>query len=142
MPRKGKSKPTTGKRIGAKPGNKNALKHGFYSKQFTTEQNTRLNGQKPVDVESEIALIRICLDRLYHQIDMDPTYQQGKDVDGLMIELNQRDDHYLKQLNTLSIMNQSLATLVRTQHLVHGKTGDVQDSILRALEELRLEMGI
>lgn len=141
MPRKGKSQPT-GRKPGGKPGNKNALKHGFYSKQFSAEQNSRLNDQKPGDVESEINLNRVCLDRLYNQIDMDPVYQQGKDADGLMIETNQRDDHYLKQLNTLSIISQSIATLIRTQHLIHGKSGDVQDSILRALEELRLEMGI
>ena len=139
--RKAKTKPK-GRNPGGQPGNKNALRHGFYASQFTAEQTKRLNDQKPTDVESEINLIRVCLDRLYQQIDMDPVFQQGKDAQGLVIQTNQRDDHYLKQLNTLSIINQSLATLVRTQHLIHGKSGDVKDSILRALEELRLEMGI
>lgn len=39
-------------------------------------------------------------------------------------------------------MTQSISTLTRTHYLVRGKSGEVTDSILRALEELRLEMGI
>jgi len=135
MPRKGKSKPT-GRKPGGKPGNKNALKHGFYAQRFTPEQKARLDKQKPVDVESEINLIRVCINNLQNELNFEPRYL----TDAQQNET--RDDHYLKAMNTLSNATISLATLVRTQHLIHGKTGDVQDSILRALEELRLEMGI
>lgn len=135
MPRV-KKKPTTGKKTGAKPGNKNALRHGFYAQRFTADQNSRLDQQKPVDVESEIALIRVCIEKLRNELNFEPAYLTDAQKN------ETRDDHYLKALNTLGLMTQSLSTLVRTQHLVHGKTGDVQDSILRALEELRLEMGI
>jgi len=135
MPRKGKSKPT-GRKSGAQPGNKNAMRHGFYAQRFTADQNNRLDQQKPVDVQSEIALIRICIEKLRDELNFEAAYLTDAQKN------ETRDDHYLKALNTLAIMTQSLSTLVRTQHLVHGKTGDVQDSILRALEELRLEMGI
>lgn len=135
MPRKGKGKPTS-RKPGAQTGNKNAMRHGFYAQRFTADQNNRLDKQKPVDVQSEIALIRICIEKLRDELNMEPAYL----TDGQQNET--RDEHYLRQLNTLGLMTQSLSSLVRTQHLVHGKSGDVQDSILRALEELRLEMGI
>jgi len=135
MPRKTKPKTKT-RKPGAQAGNKNAMRHGFYALRFTADQNNRLDNQKPVDVESEIALIRVCIEKLRDELNFEPAYL----TDAQQNET--RDDHYLKALNTLSIMTQSLSTLVRTQHLIHGKTGDVQDSILRALEELRLEMGI
>lgn len=123
---------------GAQPGNKNALRHGFYSKRFTAEEQTRLDAQSPTDVQAEIALLRVCIDRLYDQLYFEPSYLPNKDGG----QSEQRDDHYLKQLNTLGIMTQSIATLTRTHHLIHGKAGSVQDAILQALEELRLEMGL
>lgn len=134
MPRKAKAK--TGRKSGAQPGNKNAMRHGFYAQRFTADQNNRLDQQKPVDVQSEIALIRVCIDKLRDELNFEPAYLTDAQKN------ETRDEHYLKALNTLGLMTQSLSTLVRTQHLVHGKTSDVQDSILRALEELRLEMGI
>lgn len=137
-PRVKKKRKTTARKSGGQPGNKNALRHGFYANRFTAEENKRLDSQESTDVKAEIALLRVCIDRLYDQLYFEPTYLQNKD--GGQSDL--RDDHYLKQLNTLAIMSQSIATLARTDHLIHGKTGDVQDAILKALEELRLEMGL
>lgn len=129
---------TTARRQGGQPGNKNALRHGFYAKRFTTEEKQRLEGQDATDVQAEISLLRVCIDKLYDQLYFEPEYL--KDKDGIITNI--RDDHYIKQLNTLAIMSQSIATLTRTQHLIHGKAGDVRDAILQALEELRLEQGL
>ena len=126
----------------APKGNKNSEKHGFYSRQFTAEQNQRLSDSDRESLQDEIDLLRICLDRLYAQIDMSPIYLQTKDENGAPIQTEVRDDHYLRQLNTLSIMTQSLSTNVRTQYLIKGKGGAVEKSIAEALEELRLEMGL
>jgi len=135
MPRKGKGKPT-GRKPGALPGNKNALRHGFYAKRFNAEESRRLNATESIDVQSEIALLRVCIDRLSEQLD----FEKHNIKDGNGNELT--DDHYLKQLNTLAIMTGALSTLTRTHYLTRGKAGDVTDAILGALEELRLEMGI
>lgn len=137
---KAKAKPASkaGRKEGGQPGNKNALRHGFYSKQFRADEIKRLNEQDPTDVKAEIELMRVMLDRLTDQLDMEPVYQPGKDENPTEI----RDDHYLKQLNTMTLITQAIATLARTDHLIHGKTGSVQDAILQALEELRLEMGL
>ena len=118
------------------------MRHGFYAKRFTDEEAERLDKQGPTDVQAEIALLRVCLDKLYDQLYFEPTYFNIKNKDKEEVQSNIRDDHYLKQLNTLAIMSQAVATLARTDHLIHGKAGDVQDSILRALEEIRLEMGL
>jgi len=134
----------TGRKQGGQPGNKNAMRHGFYAKRFTDEEAERLDKQGPTDVQAEIALLRVCLDKLYNQLYFEPTYFniKNKDREDATAQSNIRDDHYLKQLNTLAIMSQAVATLARTDHLIHGKAGGVQDDILRALEEIRLEMGL
>lgn len=133
---KPKDSKSTGKKKGAQPGNKNALKHGFYSSGFTAAEIKKLEGVEDLDISSEIYLTRIMIDRLKEQIEFaEQTYTDA--------QLNsRRDEHYLRQLNTLAMMTQSQATLIRTQYLIKGKSGDIQSSILQALEELRLEMGI
>lgn len=132
IPKKAKPK----KKKGAQPGNKNAERHGFYSKSFTPDQNKRLDGQKELDVESEINLLSIHIDNLQKEISYDEITRLDNNASLY------RDSHYLNQLNTLSAMAQARSTLVRTQYLIKGKSGDIQSSILQALEELRLEMGI
>lgn len=121
---------------GAKKGNKNALRHGFYSKDFTTDQKKRLDDSDSIDVLAEINLIKVCIDKLKEEISFDEITRS--DNNGTTY----RDSHYLSQLNTLAIMTGSIATLVRTHYLTHGKNGDIQSSILEALEQIRLEMGI
>ena len=126
----------TGRKSGGQPGNKNAMRHGFYAKRFTADEQKRLDTQDPTDIQSEINLIRVCIDRLTEELNFQTVLIRD------MFGNSTRDDHYLKQLNTLSIMTQSLSTLSRTQYLIKGKGGDVADAIMTALEELRLEMGI
>ena len=121
---------------GGKPGNKNAMRHGFYAKQYTLDENQRLDVTDKIDVTSEIALLRVFIDRLQNELDMSENIHRDDKGN------TTRDDHYLKALNTLAQMTQSLSTLTRTHYLVRGKAGDVSDTILKALEEIRLEMGI
>jgi len=127
-----------GRKHGGQPGNKNAMRHGFYANRFTPDENKRLDGIEPTDLLSEIALLRICMDKLTNEMNFDVVWYKTKDG----ADSDIRDDHYLKQLNTLGIMTQSLSTLTRTHHLIHGRSGNVIDTIQQALEELRLEMGL
>ncbi len=120
---------------GAQQGNKNAQKHGFYSKQYTVEETRRLSADNGETI-SEIILLKVMIDRLSQEISFDPKTISDSNGNSM------RDDHYLRQLNTLSAMTTSQATLLRTQYLIKGKTGDLQTAILTALEELRLEMGL
>lgn len=137
MTTKRKPKPKTGKARGGQKGNKNAERHGFYSKHFTADEYNRLaNSKDALDITAEIDLLRVSLDRLTEQISFDEitrTDNNGTEY---------RDAHYLSQLNTLSAMTTAMSTLIRTHYLTHGKSGDVQTSIQEALEIVRLEMGI
>lgn len=122
--------------MAAKKGNKNAEKHGFYSKNFTADESKRLADSDRMALDDEIDLLRVSINRLTEQLDFDPierTDAQGNTT---------RDSHYLNQLNTLSIMAQSISTLIRTHYLTRGKGGAVEKGIMEALEELRLEMGL
>lgn len=121
---------------GAQKGNKNAEKHGFYSKNFTPDETKRLATSDRYSLDDEIDLLRVCIDRLNQELSFDEierTDSQGNTI---------RDAHYLQQLNTLSIMTQSISTLIRTHYLTRGKGGAVETGIMEALEELRIEMGL
>ena len=131
-----KKKEKSTRKRGGQQGNKNALKHGFYSKSYKPDEVKRLNENDATDLFSEISLLRVMTDRLQAEISFDTQTLTGANGN------NVQDDHYLRQLHTLSAMTTSLATLIRTQYLTRGKSGDLQSSILAALEELRLEMGL
>jgi len=136
MTAKRKPRAKSAKPKGGQPGNKNALKHGFYSKHYSAEEKKRLDNVTDIDIIAEINLIRVQIDRLTEQVSFTEVTRQ--DNNGT----EYRDAHYLAQLNTLSAMTTTLTTLIRTHYLTHGRSGDIQSSILTALEELRLEMGI
>jgi hypothetical protein len=131
---KKKSKPK--RKQGAQPNNKNALKHGFYADKFTDAESKRLDSQGETDLKAEIALLRVCLDRLLQELDFDP--KTITDANGN----NLRDMHYIHQLNTLTAMTQSVGTLARTEYLIRGKNEGIQKSLLEALELVRLDLGI
>jgi hypothetical protein len=116
----------TKRKPGAQPNNKNAEKHGFYSRQFSKDETNRLDLQDSMDVVAEINLLRVYVDRIAEHLQL-----KDKPTE---------DD--LKTLNTLSLITQSISTLTRTHYLVRGRSGDVQDSIMQALEEIRIEMGL
>jgi|SRR3970282_314139 len=133
---KPKKKGKNGRNAGAQPGNKNAQKHGFYSRQFSTTESKRLEGQDRFTIEDELDLLRVCMDRLTEQLSFDEiTHRDDKGN-------YTRDNHYLQQLNTLSLMTQSLSTMIRTHYLTRGKGGTLEQGIMEALEELRLELGL
>lgn len=129
MPRKGKSKPT-GRKSGAQPGNKNAMRHGFYAQRFTIDDNKLLDSQDTLDVTSEIAMLRVQINKLLEEIDYKIVLHHDESGN------TTRDGHYLQQLNTLAIINQSLSTHVRTIYLGKSKGGDIAQTIWEAIMSL------
>ena len=58
---------------GAKPGNQNARKHGFYAKSMTPEQQDALVKAKQADfLAEEIAMLRVTISALAANPDTDP----------------------------------------------------------------------
>ena len=51
------------RRRGAQPGNRNALKHGFYSDQFKRAERRALNEVSMADLTEEIKLLRVQIHR-------------------------------------------------------------------------------
>ena len=89
-----------------------------------------------MDSIDEVELIRIMIERLTKEI----SFKEVSYTDDNENEL--RNDHYLQQLNTLANMATARGNLIRTQYLIKGKSEGVQNSILEALEIVRIELGI
>lgn len=62
------TQPPSPRKRGAQPGNRNALKHGFYSRLFTTADKSRLDQISEGDLSSEIKLLRVSIYRLASHI--------------------------------------------------------------------------
>ena len=101
-----------------KKGNTNALKHGFYSKRFSQEENKALDcaRQDPLD---EIACLRTHANRV-------STWLLEKDP-------SEMDETYFKAVNTLVTINIAIGTLLRTQALLTGKSSNIEKSIEDAI---------
>jgi hypothetical protein len=56
-------KPASPKRSGGQPRNKNAFKHGFYSKYFSAFESRALSDLPLTDMTGEIGLLRVNIDR-------------------------------------------------------------------------------
>lgn len=102
---------------GAK-GNKNAQKHGFYSKLYTLDEAARL--RQDIDMDDEQKLLRTKAYRLAKKLDLNGNL----------------DETELKAMNTLSIIIQTINTLERTKLLARGHGGEIGKTILEALMEL------
>src|SRR5574340_119965 len=77
-------KKTTGnakksRRPGGQPGNLNAVKHGFYSARFSDAEVKRLGKMgNPLDVESELQLLRVVLGRVARRLELNGLNADGR----------------------------------------------------------------
>ncbi len=110
-------------RRGAPKGNANALRHGFYSRQFKTIIQQDLDGHKFTGLSDQITLLRVFIRQTIELIG------QPKDV-----------KEALDGLHSLSSGFFSLSRLVRTHHII-SLAGDGTNSLLdRAIDEVLKEM--
>ena len=108
---------------GGQPGNKNALKHGFYSAYFRkAEKRDFENGSMGDGLESEIMLLRAVIRRIARST--------LPHVD------KQMSDEILRQTHTLLAAAKTLATLKRTQAILTRGLSDVEMAIYQALDDL------
>ncbi len=128
-----KPKPKSKRKPGGQKGNKNALRHGFYSKMFTEEERQRLDAQKKI-IDSEIAINRVAISRIWEQIDFKP--KMRLDNNGS----EYRDSHYLSQVALVGNISSHIAGFIRTDFLTTGKETETRTTILLALEQLREEL--
>jgi hypothetical protein len=99
-------------------GNTNALKHGFYSRRFTKEENLALEHARQ-DTLDEIACLRTHANRVNAWLlERDPS---------------EFDVAYFAAVNTLVNINIAIGTLLRTQALISGRSSNIEKSIEEAI---------
>ena len=110
---------------GAQPGNKNAMKHGFYSRRFWEMERDEL-GHMGHDLEDEISLMKVLMRRVFETAD-----QEEGDL-----------DMWFKTLSTLGLASTRLAKLINAQKALQGEnTSDISGALKQALKEVTRELG-
>ena len=117
--------PQPEKRRGAPEGNSNALKHGFYSRQFKKRDVADLDVSKFDGLKDEIALLRVFIRHVA---------ELGKGVEDL------HEAVYL--LRVLCLASSSLNRLIRTQQLLFSGTDELSAAINEAIDIVTKEMNI
>ena len=113
-----KQPPSPKRRRGGQPGNINALKHGFYTRRFTSSD---LDGVASTDFNSlmeEIAIIRLYTRRL---IELDQS-----------VEI----DQVANILRILCLASLTITRLVKTSHYLTLNAGSSDGELHQALEQL------
>jgi hypothetical protein len=109
---------------GAQPGNFNALKHGFYSRQFRSREHIDLDALLTVDLNDEIHLLRILMRR---------ALELSSDTEDLA--------ECLATLKAISAASARLTNMLRVQKLI-GKSNDIPDLITQAIAEVNQELNL
>ncbi len=116
------------KKRGGQPGNTNALKHGFYTKNFSLAECEGLEATKEIVLADEIALLRVLIRRFSDQI-----------LAGRGVTLNESAQH----LAVISDAMLRLASLLRTNHMLGGtKTSSLTHALSISLTEIYTELGL
>src|ERR1700690_1970623 len=108
----------TGRRRGGQPGNKNALRHGIYSKCFSAAEELEV---KDSTIEGEQQLARKIVLYLARLLDF-----KSHTISELELSIIGHINDYLITINTLE----------RTRLLARGHGGEIGQTIIEALREL------
>lgn len=115
---------------GAPKGNTNALKHGFYSRQFRKQEVDDLSLLQSIDLPdlaSEISLLRIAISRAFAQANL-----AASDPD-LPVD-------WIPYLSSLGLAATRIATLLKAQKTLDGdQDGVVHQTIYRAFVDIAKE---
>jgi len=109
---------------GAQPGNLNALKHGFYSRQFQERELMDLEEIDAEGLENEIAMLRVMMRRLMEMVNNCDNLDQLNAVVG-----------------TLGMASSRLASMLRTESFI-DKRQEIDDEISIGLHAAAIELGI
>ncbi len=119
--------PQTPKHIrkrGGQPGNMNALKHGFYSRNFHELEGVDLANMSEGLVD-EIALMRVLVRRVFEKANT-----EDNDI-----------ENWSNLLGTLGLATTRLAGLLKIQKAISGNDGgDIAAALSEALRDLNKEL--
>ena len=121
IPAKGPAK----RKRGGQPGNTNAFKHGFYTKNFSLAERRGLETVKGVVLGEEIALLRVLIRRFAEEI------------------LSSQTATPMETAGNLAVISEAmlrLASLLRTDHMLGGtQSSTFFEQLSLALEEITNE---
>lgn len=115
-------KPMKRKR-GGQPGNRNALKHGFYSKVYAIGEIDDLETMLKEGLEDEIAMLRVMTRRLVE-----------------LANGNKSIESAIANLNTLGAAATRLGGLLKTQKILYGNDSSVSSALSEAISEVMEEL--
>jgi len=116
------------KKRGGQPGNINAIKHGFYSKNFSLAERRGLKVTEGVVLGDEIALLRVLIRRFAEQIQASQSVSLTESAQLLAV---------------ISEAMLRLGNLLRTDHMLGGAQSDTLFKSLHVvLEELAEERAL
>lgn len=114
------------KKRGAQPGNRNALQHGFYSRQFRIDETNDLDTILTDGLDDEIAMLRVATRRV------------------LELAVDNEDlTTATELLSSLGHASTRLASLLKTKRLIapdrqHDLTRSISDALAAVVKELQL----
>ena len=124
MPDTSNTPPKPKRRRGGQPGNLNAYKHGFYSRNFRLFEKNDLRKIANPDLAGEINALRVAIRRLIE-----------------LSDANTDTDTGIRLLSTLSLAFVRLASLLRSQSSINPSAYlEDSDPIGQILTEVRLEL--
>ena len=126
MPAKKKTSVLSPRKPGGQPGNWNAFKHGFYSRQYQPIEIKDLDTALGDGLMDEIALLRVIIRRVFE-------FANDSDTQDL--------DTWSKSLNTLGAAATRLAGLLRTQTVITGTDGDTIAVLAKTFGDVAHELG-
>lgn len=104
---------------GAQPGNTNAVKHGFYSRQFRPQEISDLDSILMGNLDDEINMFRVVTRRVYDL------------ANEKKVPKEQELDHWIAAMETLGRACIRQGNLLRTQHMLGG-TGEHMIEVIKA----------
>ena len=116
---------TTNRKRGAQPGNKNALKHGFYAQSFAPLELEDLKNLSDGLID-EISLLRVCTRRLF-----EISSKEVLDLEDMSMTLN--------SLGSAAVR---LSHLLRIHKVLTGKDPELAAIFSDALSQVVKELGI
>jgi hypothetical protein len=119
----------TGRRKrGGQPGNTNAVKHGFYTKNFSPAERRELESVGGIVLGDEIALLRVLIRRFADQI-----------LSSRGVSLTDSAQH----LDVISEAMLRLGSLMRTNHMLGGSASDALfEDLSIAIAQVSAEMAL
>ncbi len=124
-PAPAQAKKASQRKRGGQPGNLNALKHGFYSRQFSNQEGGDLDRAETGGLQDEIKMLKVATRRLFE-----------------LAAGCQDPDELVSVLNALGLASTRLAGMIKTQDWLGSQHNEFDEAFRTALSEVYEELDL